>query len=326
MQYYKKYSNGIVCNICEHFCFLSENQIGLCHNHQNQNNTLVTLSFAKPYALNITHIEERPFYHIKPTSTVLSVGTLGCNLHCPHCQNHTLTQPTTQLDALNLEPEELVKLSLEHQCNSISYSYNDASVFYPYAKAIGVIAKDKGILNLFHTAGYASEMINRDLIEWVDALHVDLKSMDASYYKSVLGVSLSCIKESLRFYAQSDVHLEITTLLIDGINTSDKELTQMAEFIYNLDKDIPWHLSAFSPSHNLSHLEPTSTQTLLKAFEIAKKVGLSYVYFGNVSWINETKCPTCKTTLILREEYNIFENHLNKNRCPNCDEKIKGIW
>ena len=326
MQYFKPYSNGIVCNICEHFCFLAENEIGLCHNQQNQQGALITLSEAKPYALNITHIEQRPFYHVKPSSLALCLGTLGCNLHCPHCQNHMLTQPTTQLDALSLEAEEVVKLALEHDCASISYSYNDAVVFYPYAKEIGIIAKNKGLLNLFHTAGYASQMTNEDMLSWVDALHVDLKSMNASYYKSVLGASLSSIKESLRFYAKSSMHLEITTLLIDGVNCSDEELEEMAHFIAKLGVDIPWHLSAFSPAHNASHLQSTSTDTLLRAFEIAKKAKLNYVYFGNVPWLNETFCSTCKERIVLRKEYELFENKIIKGECSNCHGKISGIW
>jgi len=327
MTYFASYPNGITCLLCEHYCFLQEGEIGLCANQKNHNNTLETLFFNTPYALSISHIEERPFLHFKPGSTALALGTKGCNMHCPECQNHQLTQDFDQAEPLHLEPMDVVKLALDNEVKAIAYSYNDPVVYYPYAKAIGLIAKEKGLQNLFQTAGLASPLLLEDLNSWVDAVHVDLKSMNPAHYKSVLGGMLATVKNTLYTLAKSPLWLEVTTLIINGVNDSDKELEAIAHYIANeLGPHVPWHISAFTPSNQLKAFDETSIESLLRAYEIGKAAGLYYVYFGNVPWLNETFCPSCNTLLIQRRYHEIFENNLVDGTCPECQRSVKGIW
>jgi len=327
LQYYQKHKDHITCLICQHFCELSENQIGRCANQKNEHFELVGTTKDKPSAISIDYIENRPFLHFMPGSSVLCIGTVGCNLHCPSCQNHQISQHYSKIDALALSPIEIVKLALEQNINIISFGYNEPIVYYPYAKEIGLIAKDKGIKCVMQTSGYMSEEIAYDMSTWLDAVHVDLKSFNAPYYKNVLGAELCSIKENLKILAHSDIWLEITTLIIDDVNDSNEELRAMAYFIdETLGSHTPWHLSAFEPDNLMRDKASTSTQSLLNAYEIAKKQGLYYVYFGNVPFLNETRCPSCDTLLLQRRNEEIFENHLDKGQCPKCSRPIKGIW
>lgn len=327
MQWYESYANGITCMLCEHYCFLTPGQTGLCANQKNSSGELETVTYGSPSALSITHIEDRPFLHVLPGSNALALGTVGCNMHCPYCQNHELTQHFENVEPLELQPEHVVKLALENGVPGIAYSYNDPVVFYPYARSIGIVARNKGLKNLFQTAGLASAKVCADLGTWVDALHVDLKSFNPAYYKSVLGGSLCAVKENLRCWAKQELWLEITTLIINGVNDSAAELEAIAGFIADeLGPHIPWHVSAFTPAYYRNKMMPTSNASLLRAYEIGKAAGLYYVYFGNVPWLNETRCPQCDTLLIQRREYEVFENNLTGGCCPGCQRTVEGVW
>jgi pyruvate formate lyase activating enzyme len=327
MQWYEHYANGITCLLCEQYCFLTPGKSGICGNQRNDEGVLTTVTYGRPSALSITHIEERPFLHVTPGANALALGTAGCNLFCPGCQNHELTQHYEQIEAMELQPEQVVKLALEHHLPAIAFGYNEPVVYYPYARDIGVIARDKGIKLLFQTAAMASPYVIEDLPRWVDAVHADLKSFNPAYYKSVLGGSLCAVKENLRALARSGVWLEVTTLVINGVNDSVDELDAIARFIAEeLGTHVPWHVSAFTPAnYRLSH-PATSTSALLRAYEAGRAAGLHYVYFGNVPWLNETRCPGCDALLVQRHEYDILENHIADGGCPHCGRRLEGVW
>lgn len=327
LKYFEKHNNYITCLICQNFCQLKTNEVGRCANQKNISQDLVCITKDKPSALSIDKIENRPFLHFLPGESVLCVGTVGCNMHCPSCQNHQITQDFSNIEPLYLSPIEIVKLALDQDIKVISFGYNEPIVYYPYAKEIGLIAKDKGIRCVMQTSGYMSQEIAYDIPSWLSAVHVDLKSFSAQYYQNYLGANLFSIKENLKILAHSSLHLEITTLLIDNVNDSDSELKSLAKFIdEELGSHIPWHLSAFEPNNQMLSFSATSTATLLNAYEIASSQGLYYVYFGNVPFLNETFCPSCETLLIQRREDNIFENNLIEGSCPKCNRAIKGIW
>ena len=327
MDWFEHYANGITCLLCEQYCFLPPGSVGLCGNQKNGDGTLEGVTYGRPSALSITHIEERPFLHVLPGADVLALGTAGCNLHCPGCQNHVLTQHYGNVEPLELPPGEVVKLVLENRLKAISFGYNEPVVYYPYAREIGQIARNKGVKTLFQTAGMGSPMVTKDMTEWVDAVHFDLKSFRPAYYRSVLGGSLCAVKENLRSLARSKVWLEVTTLVVNGVNDSNDELADIARFIAEeLGPHVPWHVSAFTPAnYRLSH-PPTSNSALLRAFEAGKAAGLHYVYFGNVPWLNDTRCPGCDALLIQHQEYDILENHLHEGACPHCGRMLEGVW
>lgn len=327
LKFFQKHDHHITCLICQHFCQLKENEIGQCANQKNINSELVGITQNRPSAISIDYIENRPFLHFMPGSSVLCIGTIGCNMRCPSCQNHQISQHFTNVEPLFLTPIEIVKLALEQNIKIISFGYNEPIVYYPYAKEIGLIAKDKGIKCVMQTSGYMSEEIAYDMSSWLDAVHVDLKSFNPAYYKNTLGAELPVIKENLKILAHSSLWLELTTLLIDGVNDSDKELRDIAHFIdEELGAYTPWHLSAFEPDNQMLSFAPTSTQSILNAYEIAKKQGLYHVYFGNIPFLNDTLCPSCNSLLIQRRNEEVFENNIQNGICTNCSRAIKGIW
>jgi pyruvate formate lyase activating enzyme len=319
-------STAIVCNLCQHKCHLKSNQIGICGVNQNIDNQLSNLVYAHPVAIHIDHVEKKPLYHMLPNSKVLSFGTVGCNFKCPFCQNWDISQTNKIDSSIYVSAQDMINLVIEHKAQSIAYTYNEPTIFYPYAKDIGLLARERNIRNIFVSNGYESVEMIEDMAGWLDAINVDLKSWDDGYYKKVLKGGLSQVKDSLIAIKQNGIWLEVTTLLIDEINSSTRDIESMASFIYDeLGSDTPWHLSAFYPNYKMQDSNPTKIQTLLKAKEIATKVGLKYVYLGNINQSQHTTCPHCQSVVISREYGNVV-NHLHNGQCPKCSRTIEGIW
>jgi len=329
MQYYRtKNEHAITCVLCRHYCTLKEGKNGICGINYNIEGKLVNATYSHPSALNLDPIEKKPLYHFIPATSSLSLGTVGCNFRCPFCQNYTISQ-TSQIDErVTLPPEKVVALALQHQAQSISYTYNEPVIWYPYAKDIGVLAKEAGLKNVFVSSGYESAEVLEDMHSWLDGVNIDLKSFSHDYYKKVLKTDLEGVKESLIAFAKSDIWLEVTTLVIPDHNDSSDELSAMAEFIAtSLGKDVPWHLSAFYPNYKMQDTPPTPLETLQKAKEIAHSFGLKYVYIGNVRGVdNATYCPECGEKLIERDGYNTQVVGLVDGKCKKCANTIAGVW
>ena len=329
MQYYRTEpeKNRIVCLLCRHYCKMKEGQVGVCGVNKNVGGELKTLVYGHPSALNVDPIEKKPIYHMLPGTTALSFGTVGCNFKCPFCQNWQISQETKVNEEVYVGPEKMVDLAKEYGAKSIAYTYNEPTIFYPYAKDIGVIAKERGLKNIFVTNGFEAPEIIEDMPSWLDAANVDLKSWDEGYYKKVLKGGLEAVKDTLRRMVAKGIWVEVTTLLIEGENDSDKDLTEMAEFIANdLGRHVPWHLSAFHPDYKMTDHQWTGIETLKRAKDIATKAGLYYVYLGNVPVHGDTYCPDCGELLIDRTGYNVTVNNLVDGHCPKCNRAIEGVW
>jgi len=329
MKYYKKEEgkDRIICLLCRHSCKLKEGQVGICGVNKNVNGELKTLVYGHPIALNVDPVEKKPLYHMLPGSKALSFGTVGCNFKCPFCQNWDISQETKVNEEIEVSPKQMVDLALEHGAESIAYTYNEPTIFYPYAKDIGIIAKEKGLKNIFVSNGFESPEIIEDMASWVDAANIDLKSWDDAYYKKVLKGGLEEVKDTLRRMVDEGIWVEVTTLIIPDENDSDKDLQEMAEFIANdLGKHIPWHLSAFHPDYKMLDKERTKLETLERAKKIGQKAGLQYIYLGNVPVHGDTYCPECGELLIDRTGYSVTVNKLEDGHCPKCQHKIEGVW
>lgn len=328
MQYYRyKDDHSITCVLCKHYCTLKENKNGICGINYNINGELVNATYGHPSALHVDPIEKKPLYHFLPGSRSLSLGTVGCNFRCPFCQNYDISQTTQINEAVNYSPEEIVALALEHNTESISYTYNEPTIWYPYAKDIGVLAKEKCLKNVFVSSGYESHEVLEDMKSWVDAANIDLKSFSHDYYKKVLKTNLDGVLDSLVEFAKSEIWLEITTLLIPGVNDSDEEINKMAEFISSkLGTTIPWHFSAFHPDYKMLDTPSTPIETLQRARDIAHKYGIKYVYLGNVITDGSTYCPACEAKVVQRDGYLAEIVGLDDSRCTSCGELIEGVW
>ena len=328
MKYYRyNDKDSITCLLCKHYCTLKKDRHGICGINYNIDSKLLNTTYSHPSVMHIDPIEKKPLYHFLPSSKSLSIGTVGCNFRCPFCQNYTISQTSTVDESVVYTPEDIVRLAVENKTQSISYTYNEPTIWYPYAKDIGVLAKEKGIKNIFVSSGYESKEVLEDMRQWLDGANIDLKSFSHDYYKKVLKTKLDGVLESLISFAKSDIWLEITTLLIPGVNDSEEEIQNMAEFIATeLGLDVPWHLSAFHPDYKMLDTPSTSLEIILRAKEIAQSFGIKYVYLGNVQYDNSTYCPKCESKLVDRAGFSSHMETIVDSKCASCGEFIKGVW
>jgi len=319
--------NKIKCLLCRHYCKLKENQIGICGVNKNEEGKLVNLVYGKVSAINIDPIEKKPLYHFLPSTKSLSIGTVGCNFKCPFCQNWQISQSKDISGSYKISAQELVNLALKHNCKSISYTYNEPTIFYPFAKDVALLAKEKGLKNVFVSNGFETPEIIEDMKGVIDAFNIDIKSFNSSYYKKYLKGDLKAVLDTLKRLVKNGFWVECTTLIVPGDNDSASELKEIANFIAKeLNVNVPWHLSAFHPDYKETNKPQTPISTLQKAYNIAKEAGLNYVYMGNVALPSVTFCPKCNAKLITRVGFSVVENKLIKGACYNCKTKIAGVW
>ncbi len=327
MRYYETTSKGIRCLLCRHYCNLSEGQSGICGVNKNENGRLKNLVYGKVAALNIDPIEKKPLYHFLPGSRALSIGTVGCNLQCPFCQNWQISQTGDLSFSKQVTPRQVVDAALRNSCRTIAYTYNEPAVFYPFARDTALLAKNEGIKNIFVTNGMESPEIIEDMEGIIDAFNVDLKSFNPSYYKKMLKGNLNGVLDTLKRLRQGNFWIEVTTLVVPGENDSTDELNNIAAFIAGeLGNTTPWHISAFYPHYKMREKSPTSMNALERAHDAGIKHGLKYIYKGNVAEQGITSCPECHQPLIIRNGYRIVKNVLPDGRCPYCNTKIDGVW
>ncbi len=326
--FYKQEGDKVVCLLCRHHCRLEENQVGVCGVNKNERGKLVNLVYGRVSGINIDPIEKKPLYHFLPGTTSLSIGTVGCNFKCPFCQNWQLSQNNNIGNAYELTPGQLVDLALKHGCKSISYTYNEPTIFYPFARDVALLAREQGIKNVFVSNGFESPEIIKDMVGVIDGFNIDLKSFNTTYYKKVLKGGLEGVLDTLKQLKSKNFWLEVTTLIVPGDNDSSKELSKIASFIANeLDINTPWHISAFHPDYKVQDRGATPVDTLQKAYDIGKQAGLNFIYLGNVSGPSSvTYCPSCDKELVERVGFNLVENNLLAGKCPKCNTAIPGVW
>jgi len=327
MVYFKREGTRLVCLLCAHYCHLKEGQKGICGVNQTVDGTIKNLVYGYPVAMHVDPVEKKPLYHFLPDSRAFSLGTIGCNFKCPFCQNWSISQEKTVHSKEYFAPQNIVEMALKYECASIAYTYNEPTIFYPYAKDIAILAHEKGIKNIFVTNGFESNEVIDDMVGIIDAANVDLKSFNHDYYKKELGGGLETILENLKHFKRNGIWVEVTTLIVPTKNDSDAELTSIASFIVKeLGKETPWHISAFHPDYHEQGLPTTSVETLKRAEAIGQRVGLKHIYIGNVGLENPTKCATCNTVLIERKRFEVMENHLDEGCCPYCKTKLAGVF
>jgi len=288
------------------------------------------LVYGYPVALNADPIEKKPLFHFMPGSLTYSLGTYGCNFKCLNCQNWDLSQKKDLGPALEeltfTPPEKIVEEAIGAGCQSIAYTYNEPTVFSEYALDIMKIARENNLKNVWVSNGYMSEEALGRVLPLLDAINVDLKSMDDNFYRKNCGARLEPILNNLKILKSEQVHVEITTLIIPGMSDDPKMLEDLAAFIgVELDNDTPWHITRFSPesSWQMKKLPPTSKDALFNAYDIGKEAKLNYVYIGNLPGTERenTYCPKCGQTAVRRLGYYI-ERYDNAGRCPDCDKSL----
>ncbi|MDP6651692.1 MAG: AmmeMemoRadiSam system radical SAM enzyme [Gammaproteobacteria bacterium] len=330
-RYWHRLDDGrIQCDLCPRFCRLRGGQRGLCYVRGRENDEIVLYSYGRSSGFCIDPIEKKPLNHFYPGSSVLSFGTAGCNLACKFCQNWDMSK-SREMDTLadQAMPEDLAETARRLKCDSIAFTYNDPIIFLEYAVDTAQACKELGINTVAVSAGYITEKPRELFFGNLDAANIDLKAFTDNFYWKICGGRLENILETLQYIKQeTDVWLEITTLLIPGENDSDRELDSMAQWIAeNLGLDVPLHFSAFHPDWKMRDMQATPHATLIRARRVAMNNGLHYVYMGNVHDTegSSTYCPNCKSRIIERDWYELGNWGLDdKGNCAYCGTSIAG--
>ena len=332
-QYWHPIAGGKVqCDLCPRFCQLAEGQRGLCFVRGNLGGEVVMTSYGRSSGFCIDPIEKKPLNHFLPGTPVLSFGTAGCNLACKYCQNWDISksrETDTLADAAS--PELIARAARESGCRSVAYTYNDPIVFHEYAIDVAKACRREGICSVAVTSGYVCEAPRREFYQYMDAANVDLKGFSEHFYHRLTGGQLQPVLDTLRYLRhQTEVWLEITTLLIPGWNDSDEELDAMTRWVVReLGSEVPLHFTAFHPDWKMRDVPRTPAATLQRARLIAMKNGVHYAYTGNISdrTGQGTYCHHCGLRLIGRDGYAIYEWHLNaEGRCQRCATRCAGVF
>ena len=320
----------IQCDLCPRECRLADGQRGFCFVRANHGGALDLTTYGRSSGFCIDPIEKKPLNHFYPGTSVLSFGTAGCNLGCRFCQNHDISKARV-MDRLqdSAGPTQIARAAADWGCRSVAYTYNDPVIFTEYAIDVAAACHALGVRNVAVTAGYVQGQGRRDLFALMDAANVDLKGFSDEFYAQLTGARLATVLATLTYLAhETDVWLEITTLLIPGRNDDTAELDALARWVVaELGPDVPLHFSAFHPDHRMRDVEPTPLETLVRARDIARGAGVRYVYTGNVHHRDGdvTSCPSCGTELIVRDWYAIRSFQLTPDgACPRCGTEIPG--
>ncbi len=334
---YEKLPDGSVrCLACGHRCVIKPGKRGVCQVRFNRDGKLM-VPWGYVAGLQADPIEKKPFYHFLPGTDALTFGMLGCDMHCPFCQNwltsQALRDPATEIAGRyirEITPEEMVALALRTGSRSIASSYNEPLITIEWAVDIFRLAKQHGLKTVFVSNGHATPEALEFLRPHLDGYKIDLKTMNPREYHK-LGGNLNNVLDTIKRAHDLGLWVEVVTLVIPGYNDSTDELMEAARYIASVSPDIPWHVTAFHPDYKMTEPPPTSVQTLLRAAEIGKEAGLHFVYAGNipgrVGEYEHTFCPKCGTPLIKRFGYIIEEYNITpEGTCPKCGAEIPGVW
>ena len=330
---YESLKDGTVkCNLCNHRCRIKDGRRGICGVRKNRGGILKSMVYGRVIARNIDPIEKKPLYHFLPGSLSYSIATVGCNFKCLFCQNADIAQMPSDRKGMVagdlFSPQDVVTEALKGDCDSISYTYTEPTVFFEFAYDTAKLASEKGIRNIFVTNGYMTAEALQMIHPYLDAANVDLKAYTEDYYQTYCSAKLAPVKEALKLMKSLNIFVEVTTLLIPGLNDGREELGKLSRFIADsIGTETPWHISRFHPTYKLTDRPPTPVETLAAAREIGMKSGLKYVYTGNVPGESggNTFCPDCGKILIDRWGFYIQRNLIEAGRCSHCGVEIRGV-
>lgn len=332
MLYSRETDRKVSCRLCRHMCKIDDGKTGICRVRINRGRMLYSMFYGRPVAMTADPIEKKPLFHWRPGTRAFSIATPGCNFQCDFCQNWQISQygkdvlenpPETEVP-----PEVIVAKAKANRCASISYTYTEPTVFFEYALDIAKLAKAEGIGNNFVTNGYMTREALDAIKPYLNAANVDLKTSRKDTYRDIMKAQLDGVLDSIRYMKKLGIWVEVTTLIVPNMNDDKKELEDIAKFLVETGRNIPWHISRFVPHYKMEKIPPTPLETLKMAYEIGKEAGLRYVYLGNVPGdeTENTFCYSCGEKIIAREGYVIRANKITpEGKCPSCKSKIDGV-
>ncbi|MBN1135939.1 MAG: AmmeMemoRadiSam system radical SAM enzyme [Anaerolineae bacterium] len=336
---YEKLDNQRVrCNLCAHRCIIAPGRKGICQVRENRDGVLYTLVYGIPLTQAVDPIEKKPLFHFYPGSAAFSIATVGCNFRCSFCQNWDISQMPRERGRIvghQAAPEEIVRAAQRSGSRSIAYTYTEPTIFFEYTYDIARLANAAGIASVYVTNGYMTpEML--DLFQgtagdhgpWLDAANVDLKAFRDQTYKEICGARLQPVLDALKKMKELGVWVEVTTLVVPGMNDGEAELSDIAQFIaVELGVETPWHISRFHPDYQMTDRGPTPAATLHRAYDLGRQAGLRYVYVGNMpdAHLEDTLCPNCGRTVVVRWGFSVRERRTHDGKCDYCGALIDGV-
>ena len=324
--YFDEYEDGdsldsLICYLCPRHCIIEPNKVGFCKVRKNMRGMLYSLNYGQITSINMDPIEKKPLYHYAPGSKILSVGSWGCNLDCSFCQNHSISHSKPKY-VQRVAPDQLVEIAFSEESEGIAYTYNEPIVSFEFLLDTSRAAAKEGLFNVMVTNGFIEEEPFKLLTQSIKAMNIDLKFWNEDYYRE-LGGERNAVLNIIQKAQEAGIHVELTTLIIPEKNDSIKDMTEEVKWISNLSKEIPLHISKYSPAYKCE-IPPTDEEVMVKLYDKAKEY-LDYVYLGNVNLdgYNDTVCPDCNTPVISRKGYNIEVKELDEyGRCKNCGKQV----
>lgn len=322
--YEKKENDKVQCFLCPHDCVISDDKTGICRVRINKGGTLYSAIYEEVTSISMDPIEKKPLYHFYPGSHILSIGTNGCNLRCSFCQNWSISQVENS-GREKITSERLIVIAKKEKSIGIAYTYNEPFIWYEFVIETARTIKKNGLNNVLVTNGFINEKPLVELLPYIDAMNIDIKSIKDDFYKDVCKGRLNPVKRTIEISAKK-CHIELTNLIIPGLNDTREEIQELVDWIASVDSEMPFHISKYFPQYRADNKE-TPEETLKMAEEIAKKK-LKYVYIGNIytSEGNVTFCPGCKKRLLVRRGYKVLKNEIKDMKCKYCNYIIKGVF
>jgi len=310
--------DGVHCFACAHECTIKKWDHGICHVRRNLDGKLATLIYAEVSSMNVDPIEKKPLFHFYPGSKVFSLGSVSCNFKCGHCQNYDISfAEFGELGTTEVLPERSVQLALERNCRGIAWTYNEPTIWFEYTYDSAILAKEAGLYTVYVTNGYMTTQALEKIGPYLDAANVDVKGFSKKFYNGVCKARLDPVLQTCERMHEIGIHLELTYLVIPGLNDDDEQLGAFSAWAAGVDRDIPIHFSRFHPDWRMFDRPVTSMESLKRAHHVATQAGLRYIYLGNVAREYEnTFCPDCGTVIIDRTGYQIS---IRGKTCPQCD-------
>lgn len=327
MLYDKLEGNKVHCRVCSHRCIVADGKRGFCRVRENRKGTLYTLIYNTVSSEAVDPVEKKPLFHFYPGTLAYSLGTIGCNFRCEHCQNWTISQiEIDKANTVEITPEEAVQRALAVGARVIAWTYNEPTIWYEYTYDCARLAKEAGLATAYITNGYITPEALENIAPYLDAFRVDIKAFTEDFYRKIASAKLAPVLESAKLARKLGMHVEVVNLVIPGHNDSSGEIRDMVKWIHeNLGADTPLHFTRFHPQYHMLDISPTPIKKLEEAHQIATEEGMKFVYIGNMPGhgYENTYCPKCGTLLIKRNAFSLLENNItSKGTCPKCGESI----
>jgi len=319
----------VKCNLCSHKCRINNGDVGICGVRKNEEGRLFSLIYGSFSSMAVDPIEKKPLYHFYPGSSVFSMGTVGCNFKCLHCQNADISTADTSFSYMReITPEESVKLAKERGCQGIAFTYNEPGIWYEFTLDSARLAKENDLYTCYVTNGYISKEPLEEISAFLDAMNIDVKAFTEGFYKKVCKARLEPVLETCVLAKKLGIHIELTYLVIPGYNDSLNEIEKFCRWVVeNLDENVPVHFSRFHPDHDMLDVPATPMNTMKNVYDIVIKSGLKFVYLGNVPSgdYENTFCPNCGNLCVERSFFDVKLKGLDKNKCSKCGNTLPFI-